>query len=255
MRVLQFVSLFVFVPLISFAGLVEKTVDYKVDGKSHQGFYVAPEGKEKLPAVLVVHDWLGLSDKTKEKAREIAELGYVVFAADVYGNDLKVTSPDEAGKTAGIFKSDRKKFRKSLWAAYETMLKQDRVEKGKTAAVGFCFGGTGVLEMARSGDRLKGVVSFHGGLDAPKPFTKKFATKVIALHGADDPFVSASDLADFEQELREAKADWRLVKYGGAVHSFTDKTAGTDNTKGAAYNEAAHKRSWQEMKNFFAEIF
>lgn len=255
MRFLKWVSLIFFLPAFAFAGLVEKTVDYKIDGKSFRGYYVAPEGKDNLPGILVVHDWLGLTDKTKEKAREIAELGFVVFAADVYGVDTKVNGPQEAGQTAGIYKHDRKKFRQHLWAAYDTMLKQDRVEKGKTAAVGFCFGGTGVLEMARSGDRLKGVVSFHGGLDAPKPFTKKFTTKVIALHGADDPFVSASDLADFEQELREAKADWRLVKYGGAVHSFTDKTAGTDNTKGAAYNEAAHKRSWQEMKNFFAEIF
>lgn len=257
---MNFIKVFLLSYLIPFAalagGLIEKAVDYEIDGKAHEGFFVIPQGHGSLPGVIVVHDWLGLTEKTKEKARAVAELGYAVFAADVYGKDLSVKTPEEGSKLAGGFKSDRKKFRRHLWAAYDAMIKQDRVNKEKTAAIGFCFGGTGVLEMARSGDkRLKGVVSFHGGLDAPKPMTKKFTAKVLALQGADDPYVSPEDLAAFEQELREAKADWRLVKYGGAVHSFTDKTAGTDNSKGAAYNEAADKRSWIELQNFFAETF
>ena len=254
MRLLTLLLVFLF-PILSAAGLVEKPVEYEIDGKIHEGFFILPQGHEKLPAVLVIHDWLGLTEKTKDKSREIAELGYAVFAADIYGKDVKVKGPKEGGQYAGVYKSDRKRFRKHLVAAYETMIRQNRVDAERTAAVGFCFGGTGVLELARSDDRLKGVVSFHGGLDAPKPMTKKFTSRILALHGADDPFVSAADLAAFEQELREAKADWQLVKYGGAVHSFTDKSAGTDNSKGAAYNEAAHKRSWKEMKNFFSEIF
>ena len=124
------------------------------------------------------------------------------------------------------------------------------------AAIGYCFGGTAVLELARSGAPLTGVVTFHGGLDTPTPQdAKNIKAKVLVLHGADDPFVTPDQVAAFEKEMNDAKVDWQLIKYSGAVHAFAVPTAGNDNSKGAAYNERAARRAWQAMKDFFAEIF
>ena len=136
----------------------------------------------------------------------------------------------------------------------KTLRDQPQVDKTKIVDIGYCFGGTAALELGRTGADLRNIVSFHGGLDSPKPEDgKKIKAKVLALHGADDPFVSAADLAAFESEMRNNKVDWQLVKYGGAVHSFTEKTAGTDNSKGAAYNADADRRSWQAFKDFLKE--
>jgi dienelactone hydrolase len=135
-------------------------------------------------------------------------------------------------------------------------LKQPGVDKKRVAAIGYCFGGTTVLELARSGADVAGVVSFHGGLGTPTPEdAKNIKARVLACHGADDPNVPPPEVAGFEKEMRDAKVDWQLIAYGNAVHSFTDKSAGNDNSKGAAYNEKADHRSWQAMKDFFAEIF
>jgi len=235
----------------------EKSVTYS-DGKTKLEGYLIKDSelKSKAPGVLVVHDWLGLTEKTKQKGRELAKLGYVVFAADIYGQGVRPTDPKAAGAEAGKYKSDRKLFRRRLNLALEELEKSKGVDRARVAAIGYCFGGTGVIELARSGAKLKGVVSFHGGLDSPEPsLGAKIKTSILALHGADDPFVPENDLAAFEAEMRNHKIDWQLVKFGGAVHSFTDKTAGTDNAKGAAYNEVADKRSWQMMKDFLAERF
>lgn len=246
----------VLLPLTAGAEIVEKSVEYKSkSGETFEGFVAYESGGAKRPGVLVVHNWLGLTDETKDKARAVAKLGYVAFAADIYGKGVRPEQKD-AGTVAGKYKGDRELYRRNLWLAYDTMLKQEGVDKNKTAAIGYCFGGTGVIEMARSGSKLKGVVSFHGGLDSPPAGrAKSFKTAILALHGADDPFEKPEDLAAFEDEMRAAKANWQLVKYGGAVHSFTDKSAGNDNSKGAAYNANADRKSWEEMKNFFAEIF
>lgn len=248
-----------FLSLAAQAKLVEKTVEYRQGDQAFEGFLAyddkkIPAGK-KAPGVLVVHDWLGLTEKTKEKARELAQLGFVAFAADIYGKGVRPTG-EAAGKQAGLYKGDRKLFRDRLNLALEELRKIPGVNDEKLGAVGFCFGGTGVIELARSGAPLKGVVSFHGGLDSPDPAAgKNIRGGVLALHGADDPFVSAKDLAAFEEEMRANHVDWALVKFGNAVHSFTDKTAGTDNSKGAAYNPAADRRAWALMRAFFAERF
>ena len=147
-------------------------------------------------------------------------------------------------------------LRSRVLAGLEVLKKHPLTDPKRVAAIGYCFGGTTVLELARAGADVAGVVSFHGGLDSPTPDDgKNIRCKVLALHGGDDPFVAAKDIAAFEDELRKAGVDWQLVSYGGAVHSFTDSNAGNDNSKGAAYNEKADKRSWEAMKNFFAEIF
>ncbi len=141
-------------------------------------------------------------------------------------------------------------------AGLDVLRKHPQADTSRLAAIGYCFGGTTVLEMARGGADLACVVSFHGGLDTPTPEdAKQIKGKVLVLHGADDPLVPAKQVADFEDEMRKAKVDWQLVAYGGAVHSFTNPGAGNDNSKGAAYNAKADVRSWQAMRDLFAELF
>ena len=242
----------------SLAGLVERSVDYEEGGVTLEGFHVHDSSKQgRRPAVLVIHQWTGLSDYEKGRARMLAEMGYNVFAADIYGKGIR-PQPPEAGKQAGIFKNDRALFRKRLLAGLEILKADERTDPSKVAAIGYCFGGTGVLELARAGADLAGVVSFHGGLDAAAGMAAKpggIPAKVLVLHGAVDPYVPADQVTAFEREMSEAKADWQLVSYGGAVHSFTHREAGDDPSKGAAYDEAADRRSWIAMKAFFEEIF
>ncbi len=238
------------------AEIKETIVEYKSGDVVCEGLHVVDTAKTgKLPSVLIIHQWTGLSDNEKMRARMLAELGYNVFAADVYGKGIR-PQPPAAGQEAGKYKTDRKLYRERMLAALAVLCQNPQTEPSKVAAIGYCFGGTGVIELARSGALLKGVVSFHGGLDSPAPADgRNIKGKVLALHGADDPFVPVKDITAFEQEMKDAKVDYKLVSYPGAVHAFTQKAAGNDNSKGAAYNEAADKASWDEMKSFFARIF
>jgi dienelactone hydrolase len=238
------------------AEIKETVVEYQSGGVTCEGLHVVDAAKTgKLPSVLIIHQWTGLSDNEKMRARMLAELGYNVFAADIYGKGIR-PQPPESGIEAGKYKSDRKLYRERMLSALEVLNKDARTDLAKVAAIGYCFGGTGVIELARSGAVMKGVVSFHGGLDSPSPADgKNIKGKVLALHGADDPFVPAKDIVAFEQEMKDAKVDYKLVNYPGAVHAFTQKAAGNDNSKGAAYNEAADKASWEEMKAFFDRLF
>ncbi len=240
------------------AALVEKAVTYQQGGATLEGFHVYDDAVAgKRPAVLVIHQWTGLSDYEKRRSRMLAEMGYNVFAADIYGKGVR-PQPPEAGKEAGKYKGDRTLYQARLTAALDQLKADERTDGTKVVAIGYCFGGTGVLELARSGAEIAGVVSFHGGLDAAEGMTAaagKIPAKVLVLHGAVDPYVPAAQVAAFEKEMTDAKADWQLVSYGGAVHSFTHKEAGDDPSKGAAYQEAADRRSWEAMKVFFAELF
>jgi len=234
-----------------------KTVEYSQGGTILEGFLAWDDGvRGSRPGVLVVHQWMGLTDYEKGRAQQLASLGYVAFAADVYGKGVRPKSQAEAGALAGKFKSDRNLLRERVSAGLAALRASGLVDPKRVAAIGYCFGGTSVLELARSGADVAGVVSFHGGLDSPDPSAgRNIKAKVLVLHGADDPYNSAKDVAAFQQELRSAGVDWQMVSYGGAVHSFTQKEAGNDPSRGAAYNEAADRRSWQAMKDFLAEIF
>lgn len=238
---------------LGLAAVKTKTVEYKKGKDTFEGVLVYPDNvKGKVPGILMIHNWMGVSDETKKQATRLAELGYAVFAADIYGKGVRPKNAEEAGKLATTYRGgDRKLFRERLQLGLETLRGQKEVDTSKVLAVGYCFGGTGVIELARAGADVKGVVSFHGGLDSPAPLDgKNIKTKVLALHGADDPYVKAEDLAAFEAEMRENKVDWELVKYGNAVHSFTEVGAGNDNSKGAAYNAAADARSFEAFKSF-----
>lgn len=215
-----------------------------------------PEVKDKRPGILIVHDWLGISDETRRRAKMLAELGYVAFCVDVYGKGVRPAPGKEASAEAGKYKQDRTLMLQRLAAAFETFAKHEKVDPKRIAAIGYCFGGTCVLEMARAGLDLAGVVSFHGGLKTSAPAEEgKVKAKVLVLHGADDPHVPPEEVTAFEKEMRAAKADWQLVAYGNAVHSFTNPKAGNDNSKGAAYEARADKRSWEALKVFLGELF
>jgi dienelactone hydrolase len=255
-RALLFISsLFLSTSLLQ-AEIKETPVDYKSGDVLCEGLHVVDTAKTgKLPSILIVHQWTGLGENEKMRAHMLAQLGYNVFCADMYGKGVR-PQPPEAGKEAGKYKANRKLYRERLLSALAVLDKEPQTDVSKVAAIGYCFGGTGALELARSGALIKGVVTFHGGLDSPTPADgKNIKGKVLVLHGADDPFVPAKDIAAFEQEMKDAKVDYKFVSYPGAVHAFTQKGAGNDNSKGAAYNEAADKASWEEMKAFFDRIF
>jgi dienelactone hydrolase len=245
-------------PGLLHGAIVEKTVSYADADAKLEGIHMYDDAMTgPRPAVLIIHQWMGITDHEKQRARMLAELGYNVFAADIYGVGVRPASPAEAGKEAGKYKSDRALFRSRLQAGLEVLRKDERTKHDKIAAIGFCFGGTAVLELARAGTSIAGVVSFHGGLDAADGMAAKkggIPAKVLVLHGAVDPYVPADQVAGFEKEMNEAAADWHLIAYGSAVHAFTQRGAGDDPSKGAAYNEAADRRSWNAMKVFFAEI-
>ena len=237
--------------------IVSKPVEYKQGDTVLEGLSVYDDAIQgKRPAVLVVHQWKGLGDYEKKRAEMLARLGYNVLAADIYGKGIRPQTPQAAGAEASKYKNDPALLRARVRAASEVLARHELTDPKRMAAIGYCFGGTAVLELARSGADVAGVVSFHGGLSSPTPSdAKNIRAKVLALHGADDPHVSPKEVAAFEDEMRQGGVDWQLIAYGGAVHAFTDWNAGTDNSKGAAYNERADRRSWEAMKQFFAELF
>jgi dienelactone hydrolase len=238
------------------AELVRKKIDYRDGDARLQGYLVYDANLEgKRPGVLVAHEWWGLNDYARRRADQLAEMGYVAFALDMYGRGTTAKTRDEAARMSARFKG-KPIIRTRARAGLNVLLQQPNVDPRRVAAIGFCFGGTTVLELAYSGADLAGIVSFHGGLVDPKPEDlPRVKAAILALHGADDPFVPPAVVDSFERALRASTIDWQLVIYGGAVHAFTNPAAGNDKSSGAAYNERAARRSWREMQVFFQEIF
>lgn len=248
--------LFVNLSNYSEAKIISRDVEYREGDAVLQGYISYDSMKGKRPGVLIVHEWNGLGDYVKRRAREIAGLGYYAFCADIYGKGIRPAGPDESAKQAGIYMSDRKLLRRRVIAGIDELKKQDMVDDKKIAAMGYCFGGTSVLELARSGSDVAGVVSFHGNLANPEPQdANNIKTKVLVLHGANDPVTPPDKFDSFLREMKESGSDWQLIIYANAVHGFTNPANGNDPTKGVAYNEKADKRSWLAMKQFFREIF
>lgn len=235
-----------------------RSVTYKEGEVELEGYFSRDSKfKGKRPGILVVHEWKGLDDYAKMRADKLASLGYAAFAVDIYGKGVRPQSTEEAGKVSGSYKSNPDVLRARIKAGLETLKKQKGVDTSKIAAIGYCFGGTTVLELARSGADVKGVVSFHGDLASQDRARSAGAIKahVLVLHGVDDPYVKKADIDGFVDEMQRTKAEWQMTGYGNAVHGFTNPHGGSDNSKGYAYNELADKRSWAAMQAFFKEIF
>ena len=239
------------------AKVVTQTVEYGQDGTVMRGFLAYDDAiAGKRPGVLVVHEWWGLNDFARERAVKLAGLGYVALAADMYGGGATTRNREEAGKLAGALLGNPDLLRARAQAALKVLAADPRVDPKRLAAIGFCFGGPTVLELAYSGADLAGVASFHGGLPKARPDDlKRIKAAVLVLHGADDPHVSPADIAAFEQAMRQAGADWQMVFFGGAVHSFTNPAAGNNQAAGAAYDARAARRSWRCLQEFFREIW
>lgn len=238
------------------AKLVAKTVEYKQDSTVCKGHLAYDDGiRGKRPGVLVVHEYWGLNDFTRKQAEQLAGLGYVAFAADIYGQGLVTTDPKEAGRLAGELRGDKPRLRARAQAALKVLSETSMADPRRLAAIGFCFGGTTVLELAYAGADLKGVVSFHGGLTSPTPEElKSIKAAILVLHGADDPHVKAEAITAFQGAMGQGGIDWQMVFFGGAVHAYMNPAA-NNKAAGVAYDARAARRSWQYMQNFFKEIF
>ncbi len=237
--------------------LAGQPLAYKEGTTALAGYFARPEAaKREVPGVVVIHQWMGPTDHERGVADELARLGYAALAADIFGEGVRPKNAQEAGALAGKYKGDRALYQARIKAALDALKAQPGVDGSKLAVIGYCFGGTGALEAARAGLPVKGVVSFHGGLEVPAGFVAQpIAAKVLVCHGAVDPFVPAKDVAAFHEEMKASKADYVFIAYAGAVHAFTQKGAGSDPSKGAAYQEAAATRSWRHLKDFLGEIF
>lgn len=249
------ICLFILGLLASNSFAQSKAVEYK-DGKQVlSGISVKPsKALKNNPGVLILPAWMGIQEHEKEVAGKLAGLGYQTFVADIYGVDQRPNGPKEAGPKAGYYKKNINEYHTRIQLALDQLVKQG-ANADDIVVIGYCFGGTGAIEAARTNMKVKGVVSFHGGLgkDATRA-TEKINPKVLVLHGADDPNVPKEEVDNFQNEMRAAGADWQMVYYANAVHAFTEKSAGNDNSKGAAYNEKADKRSWQAMLDFLKEV-
>jgi dienelactone hydrolase len=257
MRILFLAFLSVFIAIQVHAEIKKDAIEYKHGDVVLEGYLAYDDSVQgKRPGVVVVHEWRGLNDYARRRAEQLAEMGYIAFALDMYGKGVYAKDHEEAGKLSGLYRSDRKLMRDRARAGLEILKNHSLTDQRRMAAIGYCFGGTTVLELARGGEELLGVASFHGSLNTPTPEdAKNIKGKVLVLHGANDKFISQEDITAFQEEMRKADVDWQMVFYGGAVHSFTVPEAGNDPSKGMAYNEKADKRSWEEMKLLFEEIF
>ncbi|MHB8346957.1 MAG: dienelactone hydrolase family protein [Acidiferrobacterales bacterium] len=235
-----------------------KTIDYRHDNTDLEGYaaWDGPDGKRR-PGVLVIHEWMGISPHERHSCDELARAGYLGFAADIFGKHERPKNVNEAIEYATRYRAgERAMLRARAQAGLAALRAQPMCDPDRLAVIGFCFGGTAALELARSGAALQATVSFHGGLGTERPQdARQIKGAVLALHGANDPFVSKAEVDGFEDEMRQANVDWRIVKYGNAVHNFTNPQAGNDVSKGAAYDRRATERGWRAMLDLFTEVF
>ena len=234
----------------------EELIEYEHNNTVLEGFLAYDDAKKGTrPAVMISHAWGGRGDFECDKARKLAGLGYAGFALDLFGKGVLGSGPEENQKLMAPFIEDRAMLQSRLTQALATLCEQAVVDKDRVAAIGFCFGGLCVLDLARIGTDIRGVVSFHG-LFIPPGNTQgiRIKAKVLALHGNDDPMAPPESVLALEKELTEAGADWQIHVYGNTKHSFTNPDANNPQM-GTVYNEDADRRSWQTLKNFLEEIF
>lgn len=241
----------------------EETISYQVDSKKFIGQLISPDQttQQKRPAILVAHAWMGRDDFALQKAKEMAELGYIGFAVDLYGEGKVVKTETEATSLMIPLFLDRQLLQKRILAAYEVIKTHPLVDAKRIGGIGFCFGGMTIIELLRSGADVKGVVSFHGLLGSKMgehqaktvPIAHNIKGSLLILHGYDDPLVSQEDIRTAQKEFNDAQIDWQMHTYGHTSHAFTNPKV-NDLKSGLIYSQKATKRSWQSMRNFFEEI-
>jgi len=232
-----------------------KAVKYTDGNEKLNGLSIAPKkGSKTKPGILILPAWKGIDTHSKQSAEKLSIMGYYAFVADIYGEGNYPTTTKEAEKQASFYKNNVADYQRRIQLALDQLVKSG-ANPDNIVVIGYCFGGTGVLESARAGMKFEGAVSFHGGLgrDYAK-INNVISTKILVLHGADDTYVPKAEVTAFQQEMRDTKADWEMIYYANSVHAFTDPDAGNDNSKGAAYNAQAAKRSWERMSSFLKEV-
>ncbi|THD67896.1 dienelactone hydrolase family protein [Robertkochia marina] len=236
-----------------------KEVAYQTDSTTMRG-YIAwnANAGEKRPGILVIHEWWGHNDYTRQRADMLAELGYVAFAVDMYGDGQQAEHPDEAGKFAGMVMQNMDEARARFNAALEVLKNNENVDPEKIAAIGYCFGGSVALTMANTGADLDAVAAFHSGINLPVGPSADLKAKVLVCNGAKDPMIAAEDVAAFTGAMDSVGADYKYVSYENAMHSFTSKAADSLGQKfqmPMAYDAEAAEKSWQELQALLKEVF
>ncbi len=263
-RIILFLAGFAFLAMAAaavpaHAKIVGKNVEYSAQGVTLKGYLAYDSAiKVKSPGILVVHEWWGLNDYARKRARMLAGLGYTALAVDMYGEGKTASHPDDAGKFSSEVMKNFDTAKARFAAGEEFLKKQPTVDPTRIAAIGYCFGGGVVLNMARQGADLKGVVSFHGMLGAVKPAEPgAIKAKLLVLHGGDDKFTTPEQIAAFKDEMTKAGADYQFIVYPGALHSFTNPDATAYGKKfkiPLAYNKKADQESWDAMKKLLGEV-
>ena len=236
------------------AAIKTQAIEYKQGDATLEGYLAYDDAKTgKRPGIVVYADWTGVNDNVKLRTRMLAGLGYVAFAADIYGKGVHPKSGPEAGAESGKYAKDRPLLLARAKAGFDVLRDNPMVDTAKLVAIGYCFGSAPALDLARSGADLRSVVAFHGFLNTPTPENaKNIKAKVLALHGADDPLVNQQAVQAFAKEMKDGGVDYQIVLYGGAMHAFTDKRY-NDPEHGVKYDEKADKRSWVAMRDFLRE--
>lgn len=260
MRKVFAVCVLILAPIAALAGVVGEEVDYRSGDTLLKGYLAYDDSiTGKRPGILVVHEWWGHNEYARRRARMLAELGYTALALDMYGDGKTFGHPDDAGKFAAAVRSNMPEAEARFRAALDRLRGHKSVDAGYIAAIGYCFGGGIVLEMARRGLDLDGVVSFHGSLGTAEPASKgSIKARILVLNGADDPFATSEKISAFKSEMEQAGADYRFINYPGAVHAFTNPAADDFGKRfgiPTAYNAEADKQSWAEMQRFFKQLF
>lgn len=243
---------------ISAQGAVQtKTITYEYDGAKLKGFLAWDDAQEgKRPGVLLVHEWWGLNDYAKDRAKQLAKMGYVAFAVDMYGEGKVTEHPKEAGQWATEIRKNQDHWVGRAKEGLKILKSNSMVDADQLAAIGYCFGGSTALKLAYSGADLDAVVSFHGALPVPSAEeAKNIKAKILICHGALDKFIPEETIQKVREAFEKAKVDYQLIYYSGAVHSFTVPSIGERKVPGLAYNPAADRRSWQQMRTLFHEVF
>lgn len=259
-QILAFSVLSFFLAIPAEARVVTESLSYKDGDTVLEGFFAYDDAvHQPMPGVVVVHEWWGNNDYARKRAEQLAGLGYAALAIDMYGKNVQADNPEEAGKLSKPFRENRRLMQTRAIAGLDVLRAQPQVDKTRLGAMGYCFGGTVALELARAGERLKGVVSFHGGLSAiERAEPARVKAQVLALNGGADKMVSQQERDNFVAEMKAAGVSFKMVDYPGATHAFTNPKAtevGKRFDLPIEYNESADHKSWDEMKKFFARLF